>query len=221
MDMKAIFEKTGTVNVLYKGVSTNHEWKSISDRVTPFSILAMPIEIEEGTTLGQFLSYFIDSDQQFRNIVSEILLVAAGTDYILFKMGHVARKNSERDKGIDYVEVYFNGIDIGQKENSYHGWLGFHGVGKDAEDPTNTLPYAVEFRPISDYWDTPIRINRRVPVYEIIDPHKRLGEIDIYPTVLDVLYAIIYEMTFFGVIDSPEQSRKKMDEILGHGYTRE
>lgn len=204
MEAKTVFYKNGEVKTYLR---VKFDWKEAYN-FPVLSTLLSEIQIEEGTTLGQFLGYFLRADEQSLKAINQLLVIDSATDDVLSKFKKVAEENpASSDTEILYTEVYLTGIQMGYAEQSQQNWLSYHGV--DTEGGV-----AIEFSPISKFWNLPLKIKNSLPIYKGYEWDEEVYRTSLLLTVLDVLVAVSYEMTFFGVISSESHGKAKMEEIL-------
>jgi hypothetical protein len=129
---------------------------------------------------------------------------------------------------MEYLEVYWCG-----DKSKFEGQLdmssmwSFHGVGKKgviSDEVKEYVPveehadyvenYAIEFTPVNKLADYQIRIRPEMYItnWEEIDPLKNFQKIELRPsiTLIELLYAIFYELTFCG---SPKERDEQLKEL--------
>jgi hypothetical protein len=138
------------------------------------------------------------------------------------------------DISIDYLEIYWWGTkhtyDNVRKDGNM---LGLHGLGKLGDVPEDVLKYskpkltkkeklnyrsaiAVEFTPIYKLAHLPIKISKKLHITDYdVDISKKNPDLDIdfQPsiTLIDLLYAIFYELSFCG---GPKQRDERRISLI-------
>lgn len=153
--------------------------------------------------------------------------------------------------GIEYLELYH----YWEKSSStgevagFHR-LDFHGIGFELRDDIqegdwvmhrkgSRIPWAIEFTPLAQLLNLPLRLNPKVSIYESdTEDGKYMSKLDDSlkidkPTLAQVIHGIIWELSFCGGPEDVEEEREKLrnitDEVeqafesgdlsqLGHGY---
>jgi hypothetical protein len=116
--------------------------------------------------------------------------------------------------GMQYLEVYWmltESQDEDKVSLSGHHFPAFHGWGT-WEDGTEG-GYGVEFTPVYQLLDYPVRLNQEMPIYDDIGRIPKPPRVyqDATYTLGHVLYGIIWELSFFG---SPTMRDGQREEIF-------
>jgi len=190
----------------------------------------------------------VDSNYEFtlRDVVNvcvnskiplEILQVILRCNYIEQYRKEMKNKKIENDNKIIYLELGWNGeIDKFEgKENSSSSW-DFYGMGKKGVIPEDLKEwctkkeiakmkkekwqqgYAIEFTPINEIADYPIKIRKEICITDRRDYKKKkkpcdvCTRIDVQPTItlIELLHWIFWELSFLG---SPAQRNGKSEDL--------
>jgi len=192
-----------------------------------FEDLMRPVDFKKEFTLRDVLEACIGSE-----ISIEILGAMLQCSYIPLYWEE-AQKASDDDDNMEYLELYWWG-----SKSTYDGvredgstW-GFHGIGKEGFIPDDLREhceeediakmeaegyrqgYAVEFTPINNLADYPIRMSNKLHITDYDAPPKddMDRDVDLTPsiTLMELLYWTFWELSFLG---SPED-RDEEGEVL-------
>ena len=140
------------------------------------------------------------------------------------------KQKDEFNRDIDYLEIYRHLENI-KDENKFklEGFdvPQFHAISKvlDKDDKNgfkagDRIPYSVSFLSVADLANLPIKLNHKVDLYEMDYSSDRLkSEIkytfDYIPfKLLDILYAIVWELSFYGPPSKRDAKGKELLEIV-------
>jgi len=185
---------------------TFEESELLGDFLLPY--LLEEVELVE-TTLGEFLTLFIEDSA--KDVYNTLLMGAAGSvPDILDRFAVILAQPVVPDPDVTplhYVEVFVYGVDLHAYSDGSHNKapnrLGFHGWGPwdlPPEEEPFEGGWAVEFSPINELAHLPLKINPEFVVYNRSEDVCKFDMAEI--SLLDVLYAIVWEMTFVGVVES-------------------
>ncbi len=124
-------------------------------------------------------------------------------------------ENKKEEEEIEYLEVS-RGAERWDFNNSIDIFLGFHGIGK--KDEHGITSYAVEFTPLNELKDLPLKINNHFELGETVTPpqgrayYKKHVEGDVDITLYELISAVLDEISFCG---TPEMRDGKLKEIVG------
>lgn len=197
-----------------------------------FCDLMEPIDYDHKFTLKDVILACKNS-----KIPIEVLSQILRCSYIDQYFDEMQSKKFKDNGCIEYLELSWVGrIDkFGGKEHSGHSWH-FNGIGKEGVIPEDLLKnctkaeikemkknkyrqgYAIEFTPMYELSNYPIRVCKKIYVSDWRDYKKKKHPrdlektIDIQPTItlLEVLYWIFWELSFMG---NPERRDKKSEEL--------
>lgn len=172
-------------------------------------------EIEDGMTLLDIMR-IVESNDILKMFIGEFSWCPDIDDF------HVQVNETIRSKEIDpdyddnmeYLEVYWE--THYHKNKSFSLSPGFHGWGYDPELEREG-GYAIEFTPLYDLADYPVKLNKEIKVY-VLDPKNTnvVFEGTQHYSLLDVLDAIYFEVSFVGGPEEvAEMRRSLMDTVEG------
>lgn len=208
--MNTISFESGQAFVLNSQKETKIEISSLAGYLNSL------IEIDDKTTFHQLWKY-IEKDQEFFSLVfSEAMGEYSISDYIeqMNKPGSVEEEIDEENH-IDYLQCYWHAE---LYENKLDLYPAFDGVGpcsdscRDGVDGTN---WSIDFIPINNLKHYPIVLNKKVDIYDIDkeDINPSLSATKEW-TVYDVLYCILYEISFNGSPLDQLKNLAKLDQIM-------
>ena len=117
-------------------------------------------------------------------------------------------KLEEPDNDILYLELSWPSLDIKNKDESYDQYLSFYGKGK-------TESFAIEFSEPYYLSQFNVKINNMQKIYKY--DHKKMKTICEFkriPTLFDVVWSILYELTFFGSQENRVKELKKLQKAV-------
>ena len=136
-------------------------------------------------------------------------------------------KPFSNDGNIEYLEIYW----LGAKDDEYGQMWCFHGVGYVDQYPEDMvewnnknggeLPknfreqYAIEFSPMYELSDYIIKMLPKLRLTNYSDENDN-KDIDFTPsiTLIELLYAIFWELSFCGSIENREQKKSNLEKSL-------
>lgn len=204
-------------------VLKNHSafWKDTDDRsasgeeVEIFSLeryLQCSVSIE-GDFLFIDLMRLLSCDEEFFQSVFD---VALGGFPLSAYIEDANKESTDKDK-LTFVEVYWS-VEVWDlpKHKSFESYAGFHGIGPHTCDQTGEHDplgrWAIEFSPIADYADVPIKIDNTVTIFRYEDkkPVQKIeaGTRDF--TLYDLIHAILNEISFCGL---PEDRNEQLEDL--------
>jgi len=119
-------------------------------------------------------------------------------------------KLEESDNDISYLELSWCPLDITNEDDSYEQSLMFYGKGK-------TESFAIEFSEPYYLSQFNVKINNMQKIYEYKNKKpemKTICEFKRIPTLFDVVWAILYELTFFGSQENRVKELKKLQKAV-------
>jgi len=197
--------------------------KITPDLIIDFCDLMCYVDTTHEFTLGDVFRAISNDDAIPILLLGEILKCPNLKDYC----NDAAKDKKDTDDteyDYDYLELYYGGaID---KDGCYSCW-DFHGVGKMGEvpdeaynsidpelKPTYRQAYAIELMPLSALADYKIKICKKISLEDDRTKDLDIQEIDFQPciTLIDLLYWIMYELSFFG---SPKERDETFNKLKG------
>lgn len=217
--MELILKKNGSLSykTFYK--------KDISINVTKNAIwyLMYFLKLERGVTLRQFLELF--------NNKHSILILDNILAFCQFRklMKEAFREDAKINKYVEKLIIKRNSIEIYSKTRKVpdilnknemltikpytvgNDWFYFSGRRKN-------VYFGIWPSSISHYMDLPLIIDNKFDIYHTkYKKMKKIYEIDTRIRMIDVLYAICYEMTFDGVYTLEEERKMgKGKKVISH-----
>ena len=170
------------------------------------------VEVAEGVTFERVLrAYINDPMQDFFNIA--LICDAAGSDQILREIGEVldAPVHMEDMSDLDYVYISMDMYARTKKKNGlitsdfpyrwdFHGWGTETWNREQPDEETYTGTFAIEFHPVNIFAHLPFRIETNVDIKGV--DGETLLHSTATPSVFELITAIVYEMTFNGLVAS-------------------
>jgi len=190
--------------------------------------LTRQIDLSQEFTLRDIFDACVYSKIPVENLI-EIL----NCDYTEF-CEEMISKPFEDEGRIDYLELYWDGSvsEFSGKLDSGQYWA-FHGVGKKGvlpDDPNYPYKftkkeakefrekYAIEFTPMYQLADYPIKISDKLSILDYREKHDKrcLKIIDFAPsiTLIELLYAIFWELSFCGGIAGRDKKKGELNSAL-------
>jgi hypothetical protein len=189
--------------------------------------LQRPITIEEGITFRDLWSYIENESEIIGKIFNSAMGEHPIVDFIEESNKPYTREDEDPDNSIHGLELYWmcdydvNYDDESRREISI--FPSFHGYGRTVDKWHNDgkpfdTGYAMEYSPINVLMDYNIRINEKVKLdnFSTRKGNSRIRTLisgDKGWTVYDVLFAILYEITWSG---SPKDREEKLIEMDCH-----
>lgn len=165
----------------------------------------------------------------------DILCKILHCSYILNYCEEAESRSFKGDGEVEYLEVY---LSVFKEKDIYSGqkiygqeWL-FHGRGKQGDVPEGLASvskftetekanyrekYAIEYTPMYELADLPIKISDRVEITDCsINGKNRYEEIDFRPsiTLIELLFAIFNELSELGSPVNRDKELKKLKRLL-------
>ena len=215
---------------LNKEVYIMDEIKITKDMKFGFEDLMCPVDFKVEFTLRDVLDACMDS-----MIPMDVLCLMLRCPYIP-QYWEEAQKpiDDDDERNMEYLELYWWGSKHtfeGEREDG-STW-GFHGIGREGEIPDDLREhcdkeeiakmeaegyrqgYAVEFTPINNLADYPIRISDKLHItdYNASPKDDMDNDIDLIPTItlMELLYWTFWELSFLG---SPEDRNEEGEVLL-------
>jgi len=152
-------------------------------------------EIDEGVTVKDIMKV-VAKDKLLSLVVS---CYSDVSDIEMFH--HELNKKGEREKSFHYIEVYKSGDFFGGEINIYSDW---HGVDSKKtckycghkKWPDHGHFFALDFIPLNEIANIEVKLNKRLIVRE---SYKKIAlDVKCSFTLLDILHAIYYDISFYG-----------------------
>jgi hypothetical protein len=192
-----------------------------------FADLMINVDLDRKFTLKDVLSVCMKS-----KIPLPILGAILRCNYIKDYWEEANKKKNDKNYDMDYLEIYWTGSTqtYEGKTSSENMWC-FHGVGKEGcvgddvkevykcqkrKIPKNYREnYAVEMTPINNLANYPIKV-RSTLFFEYYDDKHYEKIYDFKPsvTLIELLHAILWELSFLGSIDQRDKKLKELGESL-------
>lgn len=172
----------------------------------------------EDTSFGEFLKIFINDENS--EALSKILFKDAGYRSDILNLFDEMLDHPDQDRSgfddVDYLQIYLpaceyeNDPDLAYYPQTWE----FSGFGSWSDGSKGGI--AIEHIPICNLQDIEIRVDNSVSVFDFRDLGDDLEEEfrfeQVKPTLLDAISAVVYEMTFFGVVAPGD--RTPMDDAV-------
>ena len=215
--MRELFlSKDGTL-VFYQwdnGVNREYIPKDISDDFLPS--LDRLILIEDGVTLKTIFDLVAKNNYHVLDLTMQNCFIHSFITYYKNMDKRVIKKykNTQNPNDIEFLELYWH-FSKNSTTKEFFGFdrPGFHGFGflaqKDVYDDYgniisyggNRIPFAIEFAPIKDLLNIPIKINEKGNVYEddhSLNNHNVIEVLNVKLTLRDLINGIFWELSFCG-----------------------
>jgi hypothetical protein len=127
-----------------------------------------------------------------------------------------AINQSSGDLGFSYIELYWI-TDLGDYEkcgiDTMEISIGISGIDSSKKVDENGIPnkYGLDFLELSDIIDIPIRLNDKFEIYDNNDYEDPIINAKKQFTVIEVFWAIIWELTFYG---TPKERNATREELI-------
>jgi hypothetical protein len=131
------------------------------------------------------------------------------------------KKNYWQDKDSTYGQNRpdFGGTGYELKEDKLAGWNNKDGTPAVEMPKGERIPWGLSFTPTNELINLPLKLNRKLTIYnedhESPDYHKVIAEYDnICYTLGDILYGILWELSFHGGPESRDGFKSTLDSQL-------
>jgi len=202
--------------------------KITKDLKFDYKDLMKQVDLSQEFTLRDVFNACIHSKISVENLI-EIL----NCDYTEFCEEMISKPFEDAGR-MDYLELYWDGgVDnFGGKLNSGQYWA-FHGVGKKGvlpDDPNYPYKftkkekkefrekYAIEFSPMYTLADYPVKVGDKLSILDYREKNSKrcFKTIDFAPsiTLIELLYAIFWELSFCGSIAGREKKKSEIDNSM-------
>jgi len=205
--------------VLYRAWNPDIKQEEIKE-VDPeelFGCLWDTVEFQGVITLRRIFELVDVDPELWESTIQENILP------LLEEMKQPLKQDVVRD-GMDCLQIYWSAErQIMEKNTEFSLWPSFHGYGdyipsEDDQSPHkegDKIGYAVEFSPVNQLAEYPIELLTIVEVikkdYDNLDAPEETLDLGHKPfTLLDIMKAIFWELTFAG---TPDQRDEKWGEI--------
>jgi hypothetical protein len=136
-------------------------------------------------------------------------------------------KQEEVEGGMECLQIYWGAdLHISGGEQEFSLWPSFHGYGKYTRTEDDSSPiqdgeetgYAIEFTPVNELADYPVELLTAVKVvkqdYDNIKAPAETIDLGHKPfTLLEVVKAIFWELTFAGTPDQRNEQREEIHKL--------
>lgn len=162
------------------------------------------IELGESVTFGRFFEIISLNKDLIEKIYHSCLGGYSLTPF-MFEIEDIP----DRKNNLDYVEICWS---CDKYDDEFNISSSFHGIG--SKDNGEEETYAIEFTPLNNLKNLPLRLNTNLS-YFVLPKGKGKKAKDVYLgdryfTLYDVLYAILFEITFNG---DPKNRNSRLAEL--------
>ncbi len=151
----------------------------IIDFVSPHYLHEKKCVLEEGITLQNIFDYMV------KNIAFWSITIGNWCEEIVTE-GLLPPEQANIES--EYLELYWS-LNVEEEETYFPYRMDFHGKHND----TNL---SLSFCSANDLALLPVKVNTKLKMYNDKDEEKDLGNLN--PTLFQILYGIIWELSFFG-----------------------
>jgi len=176
----------------------------------PFRALMDVCDIEDGLTLQDIFN-FVEKDESLKDFIGPYSWCHIDDFH------YAAKFPKERGTSLRNLLISKSVSINTRKYPDLEFSPDFHGEGpiepdqlKDyGENPPDIITYGVSFTPMANIVDLPIKLEKEVKVFE---NYKEIGKAYVECTLLEILDAIYWEISFHG---SPEEAEEMFDDLKG------
>lgn len=205
------------VEVFWDKENVEYVKREITHIPSAYHLHERPCEIEEGTTLKDIFIYMKKNIHFW-----DVILGNWCSDFIEEGLKPFEEEDKNQDTTTDYLELYWHGEHStykDQEELSGMTTMCFHGMGRYNEDceygyykKDDEVALGISFTPVNKIASVEIKINTMMKIYEFCKTDPLLkGTVE--PTLFQILYAIIWELSFHGPPAKRDEKAQELAEI--------
>jgi hypothetical protein len=201
------FNKKGLMTVKWNGEKRKDEVYPAKHPILHINDIC---EFDKGVTLKAIMN-LVASDE----LLTKIVAIYSSVNHIEDFHKEINQKCSNKDKDVDYLEIYRSG-EIFDGELST--WTDWHGVNtkekcdycgkKEWPDHGHYISYS--YTPTYEVANIPIKLNERLIIRE--NYNKVVLDVNQKMTLLEILHAIYYDISFHGGPKDRDKFLKEMNK---------
>ena len=181
-----------------------------------------PVDVESGILFGTLLEYIINdenSDGISQTLHGSLTPRRKNDVSLLDKIGDVLKQSPElKQSGMSHIEICAPMIEIKEEEYPFpvHDLWDVHGMGVSEQLGDNTK-FGIEGVPVCDLKNFPVHFKPTIEIYDVPNDYPKSGVSEIGTRnmqcrVWTLIYSIISEITFFGVVKTGDELSLRLRE---------